>query len=322
MREPIQISDLLKKYQESRPESEEAIAIKTKVIEKLSTYCWWRNQELKELFTREIQAIKSELKQNIEDLFESQLNQTTNCLEIAKSLTEEAAILKRKYEQELITDNFINTLAAKVKHTPENSPQRRTYTQWLLKAMDTQNVYKRVGLGASFNLSKRDYEEAFYEAKKESILYTLKRISEYDESKDFMALVNYWIAKKFPDAAGQILGLKKSQSRKAQEDKVLIKIEDPTSRTFSNQPGNYEEKFACHQRSEELKTLVKEHPKLNKRIRKITKKTFADILIGLYWEGETFENLSQKWNIPQSTISTFYYRERSKVKTYLREILQ
>ncbi|MGC1249068.1 MAG: hypothetical protein WA865_22865, partial [Spirulinaceae cyanobacterium] len=306
----------------SRPESEEAIAIKTNIIEKLSTYCWWRNQELKELFTAEIQAIKSELKQKIQDLWEFQINQTTNCLEIAKSLIEEAVILKQQYEQKLITDNFINTLAAKVKHSPENSSQRRVYTQWLLKAMDTKNVYKRVGLGANFNLSRRDYEEAFYEAKKESIIYTLKRISEYDESKNFMALINYWIAIKFSDAAGQIIGLKKSQSRKAPEDKVLINIEDPTSRTFSNQSGDYEEKFACNQRSEELKTLVKEHPKLNKKIRKTAKETFADILIGLYWEGETFENLSQKWNIPQSTISTFYYRERSKVKPYLREILQ
>ena len=255
-------------------------------------------------------------------MFESHINQTTNCLEIAKALIKEATIIKQQYEQKLITDNFINTLAAKVKHTPENTSLSRKYTQWLLKAMDTQNTYKRVGLGTKFNLSKRDYEEAFYEAKKESIIYTLKRIKEYDESKNFMALVNYWIAVKFSDAAGQILGLKKSQSQKAQEDKVLINTEDPTSRTFSNRPGNHEEKFACHQRSEELKTLVQEHPQLNKRIRKTANKTFADILIGLYWEGETFENLAQKWNIPQSTISTFYYRERNKVKPYLREILQ
>lgn len=194
--------------------------------------------------------------------------------------------------------------------------------------MDVKNTYKKQGLKEKFNLSQEDYEDALQESKGESIRYVLNNIDRYDETKGaFMAVINHWISTKFPDVAGRILGLKKSQVKKQEEDKIIMVIEDANSMTdhLSKKDEKIEQEFACNQKSADIKNLVEEDPnkKLSKPIRKDrTDITFKDVLIAINWEGETFKSLSTKWQIPYTTIKSFYDREFQQVKTDLVDYLQ
>lgn len=316
---------LLKEYQNTSPESQEKKHIKTKFIAQLSSCYWWHSQYIINLFSEEIKQIKEDLQTEIGEIFQLNINQKNNLKELADFLLKEALIIQKKYQNKLITDKFINTLAIEIKKAQPNSFQRKQAVQCLIKAMETKNTYKKQGLGSNLQLSPQDYEDAFQEAKGESIRYVLDKIDRYDEIRgDFMALINHWISIKFSDAAGRILGIKKSQSKKQEEDKISISPADPNSMKeyfFENS----EKEFACYQQSEEIKNLLKEDPnnKLGKPIRKNRSDiTFKDVLIAINWEGETFKNLSKKWNIPYTTIKSFYEREFQQVKADLAEYLQ
>ncbi|MBD2611594.1 MAG: hypothetical protein FWK04_13930 [Nostoc sp. GBBB01] len=316
---------LLKKYQNTSSEIHEKTNIKTKFIAQLSSCYWWHSRYIINLFGEEVQQIKKDLQTEIEELFQLHVIRKNDLKELAVFLLKEATILQKKYQKKLITDKFINTLAIEIKNAQPNSFQRKQAVQCLIKAMETKNTYKKQGLGSNLQLSPQDYEDAFLEAKGESIRYILDNIDRYDEIRgDFMAWINHWIPIKFLDAAGRILGIKKSQSKKQEEEKISISPADPNSMKeylFENA----EKEFAYYQQSEEIKNLIKEDPnnKLGKPIRKDrTDITFKDVLIAINWEGETFKNLSKTWNIPYTTIKSFYEREFEQVKTDLTEYLQ
>ncbi|MDM9580417.1 hypothetical protein [Nostoc sp. GT001] len=320
-----ELVDLLKEYQNTSPEREEKKHIKIQIIAHLSSCYWWHSQYIINLFSEEIKQIKENLQQELGDTFQLHINKKNNSKELADFLLKEALIIQKKYQRKLITDKFINTLAIEIKKTQANSFQRKQAVQCLIKAMEIKNTYKKQGLGSTLQLSPQDYEDAFLEAKGESIRYVLDKIDRYDETiGDFMALINHWISIKFSDAAGRILGFKKSQSKKQEEDKISISpVDINLMREYLFE--NAEQEFAYYQQSEEIKNLIHEDPnnKLGKPIRKDrTDITFKDVLIAINWEGETFKNLSNKWNIPYTTIKSFYEREFEKVKADLAEYLQ
>ncbi|WP_414550757.1 hypothetical protein [Anabaena sp. CCY 0017] len=320
-----ELAKLFNEYQEHSPTSDEAKQIKTQLILFLSSCYWWNSKYMLNLFPENIQQIQGKLQQEIADNFKICINKTSNSQELAELLLTEALILHKKYQKELITDKFINILAIQVKTTHPNSFQRKQAVQWLIKAIDTKNTYKKQGLGGNLQLSPQDYQDAFNEAKGESIRYALDNIDKYDDTKgDFMALINYWIPRKFIDAGVRILGIKKNQTHLKAESKISISTEDPNfMREYLY--DNIEQKFGCSQKSQEIKTLIAEDPnnKLGKPIRKDkTHITFKDVLIAINWEGETFKNLSRKWEIPYTTIKSFYEREFQQVKADLADYLQ
>ncbi len=320
-----ELVNLLKKYQNTSTKIDEKEQIKTQIIVQLSSCYWWHSQYIVSLFYEDIERIKKGLQQEFEDNFQLQINKQSDLKDLAELLLKEALILQKKYQKQLITDKFINTLAIQIKQTQPNSFQRKQAIQWLVKAMNTKNTYKKQGLGTKLNLSPQDYEDAFIEAKGESIRYVLENIDRYDEKiGDFMALINHWIYIKFSDAAGRILGIKKSQSHKQEENKIIIYPEDPNSmREYLYE--NIDQEFTYYQQSEEIRNLIKEDPnnKLGKPIRKDRNDIkFKDVLIAINWEGETFKNLSRKWDIPYTTIKSFYEREFQQVKADLADYLQ
>lgn len=320
-----ELVDLLKEYHNTSPEREEKQLIKIQIIAHLSSCYWWDSQYIINLFPEEVKQIKENLQQELADTFQLHINTKNNSKESAVFLLKEALILQKKYQKKLITDKFINTLAIQLKKCQLNSFQRKQAVQCLIKAMEIKNTYKKQRLGSKLQLSPQDYQDAFLEAKGESIRYVLDNIDRYDENLgDFMALINHWISIKFSDAAGRILGIKKSQSHKQEADKTSVYTVDPTSmREYLYE--NAEKEFAYYQQSEEIKNLIQEDPnnKLGKPIRKDRNDvTFKDVLIAVNWEGETFKDLSRKWNIPYTTIKSFYEREFKQTKADLAEYLQ
>lgn len=323
------LAKLLKEYHKNSPEIDKREQIKTQLIEQLSSCYWWNSQSIINLFSKDIQQLKEDLQQEIEDKIQLTINENCDYEELADFLLQEALIIQKKYQKKLITDKFINTLAIEIQKTQPNSFQRKQVVQLLIKAMEIKDTYKKQGLlGEKLQLSPQDYEDAFQEAKGESIRYALDNIDKYDEKRgDFMALINYWIPIKFLDASGRILGIKKSQSNKSVEDKIIISPEDPNSiiSYLSEKAENTEKEFAGYKQSEEIRNLITEDPnnKLGKPIRKDRSDiTFKDVLIAINWEGETFKNLSRKWNIPYTTIKSFYEREFQQVKADLADYLQ
>lgn len=323
-----ELENLLKDYQKYLPESDEGKQKKSQLIGYLSSSYWWHSQYITNLFPVNVKQVKEGLMQELEDTFNKFTSKNYNYHNMAKLLLQETLVLHKKYQKQLITDDFINTLAAQVKIAQHTRYQKNQIVQCLIKAIDIKNAYKKQGLGAKFNLSPQDYEEAFQEAKGESIRYVLDNIDKYDEERgDFMALLNYWIPIKFLDAAGKILGLKKSQMNK--EDEIKISSQDPNSKSMVNhlnkKAENIYKEFACNRNSEEIKNLIQEDPnnKLGKSIRKDrTDITFKDVLIAINWEGQTFKDLSRKWEIPYTTIKSFYEREFKVVEADLADYLQ
>lgn len=327
---PPELANLLKEYRRYSHRSDEGKQIQTQIIAKLSASYWWRSQYIINLFPEDVRQIQEDLQKELEDKFQLNIEKIESLTKLAEFLIKEALILHKKYLIELITDNFINTLAIHTKRTQINSFQRRKAVQYLIKAMDIKNTYKKQSLGTKLNLSPQDYEDAFQEAKGESIRYVLDNLDRYDENKgDFMALINHWIPIKFPDAAGRIVGSKKSQVNKLEENKIIISPEYQNSelmKTYLNQKSEIVAKeFACHQKSQEIKNIIQDDPnnKLGKPIRKNrTDITFKDVLIAITWEEENFKNLSKKWDIPYTTLKSFYEREFNKVKADLANYLQ
>ena len=325
-----ELTSLLKEYRRHSHESDRGKQIKTQIIAKLSTSYWWRSQYILNIFPEDIRQIQEDLRKELEDNFQLSIEKNESLTKLTELLIKEALILHKKYQKELITDNFINTLAIHTKRTKINSFQRRQAMQYLIKAMNIKNTYKRKGLGTKLNLSPQDYEDAFQEAKGESIRYVLDNLDRYDENKgDFMAVINHWIPIKFPDAAGRIVGSKKSQVNKLEEDKIIISPEYQNSELMKTHLDKKAEiaakEFACYQKSEEIKKIIQDDPnnKLGKPIRKNrTDITFKDVLIAVNWEEESFKNLSKKWDIPYTTIKSFYEREFNKVKADLANYLQ
>ncbi|WP_414527757.1 hypothetical protein [Nodularia chucula] len=319
------LANLLHEYQQYSPENAEQQQIKSQIITYLSLCYWWRSPYITNLFPETIQQIQGELQQQITHKLHTYLNQTSNPKKLAEILLKESLILQKQYQQKLITDKFINTLAMATKNTPPDSFQRKQLMQILIKAMETKNTYKKQGLGPNLNLYPQDYQDAFAEAKGESIRYALAKIDQYDEQQgDFMALINYWIPRKFLDAASKILGLKKNQVNKSEKDKIQIVIQDHNTLTeYLHQ--NIQPEFYNYEKSQEIKNLILQDPnnKLAKPIRKDrTDITFKDVLIAIHWEEESFTNLSQKWQIPYTTLKSFYNRELQQVKADLVDYLQ
>lgn len=325
-----ELTSLLEEYRKYSLESDEEKRIKTLIVAKLSSSYWWRSQYIINLFPEDVLQIQENLQQEIESKFQLMINKNHSLKQLAELLIQEALIIQKKYQKELITDKFINTLAIKTKKTQFSSFQRRQAVQCLIKAMEIKNTYKKQGLGAKLDLSTQDYEDAFQEAKGESIRYVIDNIDKYDETKgDFMSLINYWIPIKFPDVAGRIIGSKKSQIHKLEDEKIVISPEYQNSELMEKHLDKKAEisakEFACHQKSEEIKSIIQDDPnnKLGKPIRKNrTDITFKDVLIAVNWEGETFKNLSRKWDIPYTTLKSFYEREFNKVKADLVDYLQ
>jgi hypothetical protein len=325
-----ELANLLKEYRKHSSESDKGKQVKTQLIEKLSSSYWWTSQYIINIFPEDIWQIQENLQQEIENKFQLTINKNHSLKQLAELLLQEALGIQKKYQKELITDRFINTLAIKAKRTNANSFQRKQAVQCLIKAMNIKNTYKKQGLGAKLDLSAQDYEDAFQEAKGESIRYVIDNIDRYDETKgDFMGLINYWIPIKFPDVAGRIIGSKKSQINKLEDEKIVIYPEYQNSELMTRNLDRKAEiaakEFACHQKSEEIKSIIQDDPnnKLAKPIRKNrTDITFKDVLIAINWEGETFKNLSNKWDIPYTTIKSFYEREFNKVKADLVDYLQ
>ena len=325
-----ELVNLLKEYRKHSSASDKGKQVKTQVIEKLSSSYWWNSQYIINFFSEKVREVQQDLQKEIDDKFQLIIKNSSSLKQLADYLIKEALILHKKYQKELMTDKFINTLAIETKRTKVNSVQRRQAVQCLIKAMNIKNTYKKQGLGAKLDLSAQDYEDAFQEAKGESIRYVIDNIDKYDETKgDFMALINYWIPIKFPDVAGRIIGSKKSQINKLEDEKIVISPEYQNSELMTKNLDRKAEiaakEFACHQKSEEIKSIIQDDPnnKLGKPIRKNrTDITFKDVLIAINWEGETFKNLSRKWDIPYTTLKSFYEREFNKVKADLVDYLQ
>ena len=317
-----QLANMLKTYQQCSPQSEEAKKNKRDIINNLSVSYWWRSRLILNLFPEQVEEIQKQLQEKIEEELEFQLKQFSNNSQLAKSLLKKAITLKQNYQKELITDEFINTLAREVKiNQDQGNPLKCKQLKHLLyQAMEIKDSYKKSGLAGNLKLSERDYHDAFIEAKGIAFNYVLDKIDKYDETKSFMALINYWMPFKFQDAALRILGLKKG-------GKIIIQPEDsdsqPMKKGIWNQAKRAEEEFSYNQRSAELKEIIKEHPEFQKPVRKNRPDiTFADVLIAKQWEDKRDIDLGREWNIPYTTIREFYKKEFERLKPYLAEILQ
>lgn len=315
-----QLANLLKTYQQCSPKSKEAKTNKREIINNLSVSYWWRSQLILDLFPEKVKRIEKQLKEELEEELEFHLKHFSKNSQMANSLLKKAITLKQKYQKELITDEFINTLAREVKYNQDNHSKFQRFKKVLYQAMEIKNSYKKIGLAGNLKLSERDYHDAFVDAKHKSFCYILDRIHQYDETKNFMALINYWMPFKFQDAALKILGLKK-------ESKIIIQPEDfdsePMKKRVGEQAKKAEEEFSYNQRSAELKEIIKEHPEFQKPVRKNRPDiTFADVLIAKQWEDKRDTDLSREWNIPYTTIRSFYKKEFERLKPYLAEILQ
>jgi hypothetical protein len=316
---------LLKEYQKQLPDSEEGIEIKTNIIEKLSKLYWW-GAYISNLFPKEVKQNKAEFQQELKAKLEFDLKKNNDCAKLAKSLINAANDLIGEYENKLITEKFVNSLAIVVKNSQANKPQRIQAQQRLIKAMDILNTYKRQGLRDKFlNLSEGDYQNAYSEATKESVRYVLTRINEYDENKSFMALINHWMPSKFNDAVMRIAGIKKSQADKEEEDKIKIYPEDPTSVSFTNKIEENYERFISNKNSAYIRQIIEKDPKniLSKKIRKDRPNiTFKTVLLAIVFDDIPYKTLSTEWGIPYTTIHSFYVRELEKIKFELAEYLQ
>ena len=70
---------------------------------------------------------------------------------------------------------------------------------------------------------------------------------------------------------------------------------------------------------------IEEDPKniLGKPIRKDRPEIiFKEVLIAKFWDGKSDRDLSDEWNIPYTTIRSFFLRELEKIKFELAEYLQ
>ena len=278
------------------------------------------------LFPEQTRLIESELKLELAKRLDSSSERLTNTNKLAKYLLQEAVDLNKIFLKKLIGDDVINGLAAEAKRTPANSEDRRRIRQVLSEAIYIGGVFKRTGLGDDkFNLSSVDFKEAYEQAQHDAIIYALKRIDEYDENQSFMALINYWLPNKFKDAATTIEWLKKSQANVEDDKKVRFYPQDPTSASFTNQVEENNGSFGNRQDSELIRQIIEEDPKniLGKPIRKDRPEIiFKEVLIAKFWDGKSDRDLSDEWNIPYTTIRSFFLRELEKIKFELAEYLQ
>ena len=137
-----ELTSLLKEYRKYLFESNEEKQIKTLIIAKLSSSYWWRSQYIINLFPEDVLQIQENLQQEIESKFKLITNKNHSLKRLAELLIQEALIIQKKYQKELITDKFINTLAIKTKKTQFSSLQRRQAVQCLIKAMEISEVKK------------------------------------------------------------------------------------------------------------------------------------------------------------------------------------
>jgi hypothetical protein len=320
-----ELANLLRKYAQNSSSSEPQ-QIKAQIIEKLSASYWWTSLLMTRLFPEQTYSTKSELQLELTKKLDSGSARFTDINKLAKYLLREAVDLNKIFQKKIIGDDVINGLAAEAKRTPANSDDRRKIIQVLSKAIYIGGVFKRTGLGEDkFNLSSTDFKDAYEEAKGEATRYVLSRIDAYDESKSLMALINYWMPNKFKDAATKIEWLKKSQAKVEDDKKVRFFPQDPTSASFTNQVEENNGSFSDRQDSELIKQTIEKDPKniLGKTIRKDRPEmTFKKVLIAKFWDDKSDRDLSVEWDIPYTTIRSFYLRELEKIKLELAEYLQ
>lgn len=110
-----ELANLLKEYRKFPPESVEATQIKAHFIAQLSSSYWWNSPHITNLFYEDVRQIKGKLQQELEDKLQHSLNKNYDLKKMTDFLLEEALILQKKYQKELITDELINTLAIQTK---------------------------------------------------------------------------------------------------------------------------------------------------------------------------------------------------------------
>lgn len=320
-----ELTDLLRNYAQNSSGSEPH-QIKAQIIERLSTSYWWTSELMTRLFPEQTRLIESELQLELAKRLDSGSERFTITNKLVKYLLREAVDLNKIFQKKLIGDDVIDGLAAEAKRNPANSNDRIRIIQVLSKAIYIGGVFKREGLGDNkLNLSSIDFKNAYAEAKGEATRYVLSRIDAYDENKSFMALINYWLPNKFKDAATTIIGLKKSQAKVEEDKQVRFYAQDPTSASFTNQVDEKKGSFSNRQDSELIRQTIKDDPKniLGKPIRKDRPEiTFQKVLIAKFWDGKSDRDLSNEWNIPYTTIRSFFLRELEKIKFELAEYLQ
>lgn len=322
-----ELADLLRKYAQNSSGSEPQ-QIKAQITKRLSASYWWTSLLMTRLFPEQTYSTKSELELELAKKLDSGSARFTDINKLAKYLLQEAGDLNKIFQKKLIGDDVINGLAAEVKRTPANSNDRRRTIQVLSKAIYIGGVFKRTGLGEDkFNLSPidPDFKDAYEEAKGEATRYVLSKIDDYDENKSLMALINYWMPNKFKDAATTVKWLKKSQAKVEDDKKVRFYPQDPTSASFTNQVEENNGSFSDRQDAELIKQTIEKDSKniLGKPIRKDRPEiTFKKVLIAKFWDGKSDRDLSVEWDIPYTTIRSFYLRELEKIKLELAEYLQ
>ncbi|MEH2059995.1 MAG: sigma-70 family RNA polymerase sigma factor [Nostoc sp.] len=158
------------------------------------------------------------------------------------------------------------------------------------------------------------YEQIYQEAVQDLFLYICKNIDKYDPQRaSFMTWVNMLLSKRFfKEAIPKIIG---NANETNVESSVLENMGDLAFDENENE-DNYISAFKKIRRYIEIdpkgifkQAHIKKYPKVN----------FQEIAVKR-WSGISWKDISQEFNIPVATLSSFYQRSLEKFRDEFRNL--
>jgi DNA-directed RNA polymerase specialized sigma24 family protein len=203
-------------------------------------------------------------------------------------------------------EETLKQLAIQAQQHPVQSTQRRLALNRLVSEIMRSPKLARPQQG---NWPRHLYEDLYNEALQKTLLEICQKIDQYNPKYRVMAWVNELLRYRFLDVVRDYYRTRQTETRS------LDQLDYDTLNINQTPPDDEAEKvakFLTNDPENRFQIHIKSHPEA----------TFQALALAKYVEGQTWEEISLRFNISMQTIISFVKRNLHKLNPYFRKYLQ